>query len=110
MAVFMVQISWVSGLAATALLLALTGFFVGPTMVSAFTVAERRSPDGGTALAMTLLAAAVTVGVSLGSGLGGALAQQGPGRAYLLAAAASLLIVLVPLARVPRPRGDGPTS
>lgn len=95
MTLCMAAVSAVHSLGATALLLALTGFFVGPTMVSAFTVAERRAPTGGTAVAMTALSGAVTVGVSAGSGLGGALAQTDPAHAYLLAAAAALLIVLV---------------
>lgn len=95
MALFITAVAAAPSLGATALLLSLTGFFVGPTMVSAFTLAERRAPLGGTAVAMTALSGAVTVGVAAGSGLGGTLAQVDPAHAYLLATAASLVIVLV---------------
>ena len=97
MSLCMAAVSAVSSLGATAAFLALTGFFVGPTMVSAFTVAERRAPAGGTAVAMTALSGAVTVGVSAGSALGGWLAQGDPAHAYLFASAASIVIVLVAL-------------
>lgn len=73
--------------------LLVTGLFIGPTMVTAFTLAERRSPDGGVAVAMTSMQSAVTVGVSLGAAVGGALAAaQGPAGAFGTGAVAAALI------------------
>ncbi len=79
----------------TAGALLVTGLFVGPTMVTAFTVAERRSPAGGTGVAMTAMQSAITIGVSLGAAAGGALAaSQGATGAFFLAAAAALCIAI----------------
>ena len=76
--------------------LALTGIFVGPTMVTAFTVAEHLAPKGGISVAMTLMQSSVTVGVSLGSAVGGSIAQNlGAEPAYFVGAVASLIIVMV---------------
>lgn len=78
-----------------ALGLLVTGLFIGPTMVTAFTLAERRSPDGGVAVAMTSMQSAITVGVSLGAAVGGALAaSQGPSGAFGAGAAAAILITV----------------
>ncbi len=76
--------------------LALTGIFVGPTMVTAFTVAEHLAPRGGISVAMTLMQSSVTVGVSLGSTIGGSVAQNlGAQPAYFLGALASAIIIIV---------------
>ena len=91
-----ILVTWTQGsLILTALLLLITGLFVGPTMVTAFSVAERRSPAGGTGVAMTAMQSAITVGVSLGAAAGGALAgAQGASGAFFLAAAAGLGIAI----------------
>ncbi len=84
-----------SGLVGTALCLLLVGAFVGPTMVTAFSLAEHLAPSGGLSVAMTSLSASVTVGVSLGSTIGGRLATSpGPVGAFALGAAAGLVIAV----------------
>lgn len=86
----------VDTLAKTGWAFLLAGIFVGPTLVTAFTIAERLAPAGGIAVAMTLMQSSVTVGVSAGSAAGGAIAQGGgPQPAFLLAAGASLTIAFV---------------
>lgn len=93
----------VSGLWASAFMLLLVGVFIGPTMVTAFTIAERRAPSGGTAVAMTAMQSAVVVGVSAGAATGGSLAaSHGPVGAFALAIAAGIVILLTGLAVVVR--------
>ena len=91
-----ILVTWMQGsLLLSALALLITGLFVGPTMVTSFTVAERRSPPGGTGVAMTAMQSAITIGVSLGAAAGGALAaSQGTSGAFFLAAAAGLGIAI----------------
>lgn len=71
----------------------LAGAFVGPTMVTGFTLAERLAPKGGISVAMTLMASSVTVGVSLGSAVGGQIAQNVGSRSTLFFAAGILLVI-----------------
>ncbi len=97
-ALSMVLVSSVTTLPETTWMLALSGLFVGPTMVTAFSTAQDLAPPGGISVAMTLMQSSVTIGVSLGSSLGGAVAENGGAEpAYLLAAAASALIAVVGL-------------
>lgn len=80
----------------TGVMLLMTGLFLGPTLVTAFTAAERLAPRGGMSVAMTSLQASLTVGVSIGSSIGGALAQSnGASAAYWFAAAVPVIIVVV---------------
>lgn len=91
--------SAVTTIPATTWALAVAGIFVGPTLVTAFSVAEALAPTGGISVAMTLMQSSVTVGVSLGSAAGGAIAQSmGATPAFLLAAVASALITVVGIA------------
>lgn len=86
-------IGWASGLPLTAVLMAITGFFVGPSLVTAFSIAERLAPPEGITVAMTALSSSVTIGVALGSSLGGALAASlGADAAFWLASAAAALM------------------
>lgn len=99
MAMMLAASAAVNSLLATALLLFAVGLFVGPTMVTAFSIAERRSPAGGISVAMTSMQSSVTVGVSLGAMLGGALtAASGPVAGFAVAIAAGVVIALVGLA------------
>lgn len=96
MAVSISVVASLTTIPATVGWLALTGIFVGPTMVTAFTVAEHLAPRGGISVAMTLMQSSVTVGVSLGSTIGGSVAQNlGPQPAYFLGAIASVIIIVV---------------
>lgn len=94
MTLFILATMTASGsLVLTAAALLITGLFIGPTMVTSFGITERLAPEGGTAVAMTSMQSAITIGVSLGSSIGGALAASGSGNSYLFAAGASLIIV-----------------
>lgn len=80
----------------TAVLLGLAGIWVGPTLVSAFTMTEKIAPSGGLTVALTAMQSSVTVGVSVGSAFGGILAEQrGESGAYFFAVAACGLIFIV---------------
>lgn len=80
-------------LGTTALALLAAGLFVGPTMVTAFSLTERLAPTGGISVAMTSMQSAVTIGVSLGSSLGGLLAAaRGPEGAFGVAITVSACI------------------
>lgn len=99
----MAALIWVAAQQGNVTLLALTllasGLFVGPTLVTAFTIAESRSPAGGTGVALTAMSSGITVGVSLGAALGGAVSGQfGADAAFTLAAAAGLVIAATALA------------
>lgn len=102
MAVFLGIAALQGSLITTALLLLLAGFFVGPTMVTAFAMAERRALAGGTGVAMTSMSSAVTIGVSLGATVGGFVADAagdvaayGVGIGAATFAAATGLVVLL---------------
>ncbi len=104
MALALVAAASADGLLSTALLLLVVGLFLGPTMVTAFSIAERRSPRGGISVAMTTIQGSVTVGVSAGAMIGGALAASaGPVGAFGFAIAAGVVIVLVGLVGRLRP-------
>ncbi len=79
-----------------ALIFLLTGLFVGPSLVTAFTLTEKLAPQNGISVAMTLLQSSVTVGVATGSAAGGAVAQNwGSYNTFMLAAAAGIGVALV---------------
>ncbi len=85
-------------LTALTLVLLASGFFVGPTLVTAFTAAEKLAPSGGISVAMTLMQSSVTIGVSVGSAGGGALAENaGAFAAFLMSTAAGVGITIIGL-------------
>lgn len=93
MGVLMTVVMLQDSLTTTALALLAAGLFVGPTMVTAFSLSERLSPAGGISVAMTSMQSSVTIGVSLGSSVGGLLAvARGPEGAFGLAIAVSACI------------------
>ena len=96
MAAFVALTALMGTLTATGATLMLAGLFIGPTMVTAFSLTERRTPPGGTGVAMTSMQSSVTVGQAAGASLGGVLAAAiGAQGAYGLAAAVSVVIALV---------------
>ena len=101
-------------LAAVVAAVAVVGVFVGPVMVTVFTVAGDRAPAGRTAAAMTLVASANVVGVALGATSAGQLAESaGTTAAFAVpvVAAAVLLVTGVSLTSRPRAgRGTGPAA
>jgi len=95
MAIFITVTLLQDSLGLSALGLFVTGAFVGPTMVTAFSLADRRTPQGGTAVAMTSIQSSVTIGVAAGSSLGGALAASiGPEGGFAVGTAASVVVAL----------------
>jgi len=87
---------WVTGVGPLVAVLATTGLFVGPTMVTIFSVGGRLSPPGRAGTVMTLLVSANVVGVAAGAAGAGAIAQwAGIHAAFALpvAAAAALAVV-----------------
>ena len=100
----MALIGFAGSLGTTTLLMAITGFFIGPCLVTTFSLAEKLAPPAGVTVAMTSMASSVTVGVALGSSLGGNIARAlGADWAFWLAALAAALIVFLSLGarRVP---------
>ncbi len=93
MSLGMFLIGLAGNLGTTALLMAATGFFVGPSLVTAFSLAERLAPPTGMTVAMTTMSSSVTVGVALGSSVGGSIAATlGPNEAFFFASFAALLV------------------
>ncbi|EPD30564.1 MFS transporter [Gleimia europaea] len=89
-------VALVNGLVFTAILLTIAGFFVGPAMVTAFTLAESLAPRGGIAIAMTSMQSSVVIGVSIGSSMGGVIAQNFSDKpTFLASAGAGMLVALV---------------
>ncbi|MDO5719114.1 MAG: MFS transporter [Actinomycetaceae bacterium] len=85
----------------TAIALTACGLFVGPSMVTAFSLTEILAPKRGIAIAMTSMQSSVTVGVSLGSALNGAIAESyGDVPAYLFASAVAVVVAAVGLGLV----------
>jgi len=94
-------------LAAVVVAVAATGLFVGPVMVTVFTVAGERAPAGRTAAAMTLVASANVVGVAMGASGGGALADGvATTAAFALPVVAAALLVVTGVSLTSRPQVD----
>lgn len=87
----------VGSLGQLAVVLALVGLFVGPTLVTLFSLgsAAVAARDGGTA--MTMVVSGNVVGVALGAWLGGAIADVTPSTGFAVPTAACLVLVLVGL-------------
>lgn len=80
------------------LLLFTIGLFVGPAMVTAFTITEILAPSNGVSIAMTAMQSSITVGVSLGAAVIGAVAQSsGHMVAFITVAITGIIIALVGL-------------
>jgi MFS family permease len=94
-------------LTAVVVAVAATGLFVGPVMVTVFTVAGERAPAGRTASAMTLVASANVVGVAIGASGGGALADTvSTTSAFALPVVAAVLLVVTGVSLTSRPQGE----
>jgi predicted MFS family arabinose efflux permease len=103
MLVFIAVAAPLSSLSLLTVLLLGAGVFIGPTLVTAFTLAQQRTPPGGTGVAMTSMQSSVTVGQAAGSSVGGALAAGiGPAGAFALAALVSLIVASVGAAALRR--------
>lgn len=89
--------SHLDSLPTTGALLFVSGFGIGTILVTCFSSAERLCPPGGVAVAMTAMPAAITIGVSIGSLVGGQAATYGSHVAFhvaTLAAGTALLCAM----------------
>ncbi|MGH3350781.1 MAG: MFS transporter [Nocardioides sp.] len=85
----------VSSLTAMVVALLVIGIGIGPTLVTQYGLAARRSPVGRSATVMTMLGSAVILGQSLASAVTGDVAERwGTDAALLLPIAAALVVVL----------------
>ena len=86
--------------------MAVAGIGVGPTVVTLYSLAAERSPQGRSATLMTMLGSATIVGQSAASALTGSVAESaGAGTAVLLPIAAASLVVLAALGNALLGRG-----
>lgn len=74
--------------------LCLMGIGVGPSLVTLFSLAGYRAPEGRTATTMTLLASALTLAQALSSAVTGAVAERASVESAMLFPAGAALIVL----------------
>ena len=87
----------------TALSLLLAGLFLGPPIVTLFSVTSETAPTAAASTAMTLLVAANVVGVAAGAAIGGSVVEvlrdsgAGPGLAFAVPTAAAALLALTAL-------------
>lgn len=85
----------VGTVSAATLLIILMGLGVGPTLVTIFSLAGARSPEGRSATTMTMLGSALTLAQALAAAVTGAVAESvSIGVAMLFPAAAALLVTV----------------
>ncbi|OUM39707.1 MFS transporter [Arthrobacter sedimenti] len=84
------------------------GVFVGPAMVTIFSIGSAVAPGHRLGTVMTLLASGIVAGAAIGSALAGTLAEASgaPGAAAVPAAAAVVLLVLGAVSAVALRRSD----
>lgn len=86
---------------AAAVVLAVMGVGIGPTLVAQYSLGSDRSPVGRSATTMTILGSAVIVGQSIASAVTGEVAEQhGTPAAMLLPAVAAAIVVVSALANL----------
>lgn len=83
-----------SDLGAVVVVLCLMGLGVGPTLVTLFSLAGERSPEGRSATTMTLVGSAVTLAQALASAGTGALAEATSASVAMLLPVGAALLVL----------------
>lgn len=82
----------------TVIALLLAGLFLGPVVVTLFSVVGNLAPTGSVSTAMTLLTAANVVGVAVGAAVGGQVVESlrdagaGPGLAFVVPAIGAALV------------------
>ncbi|WP_029253620.1 MFS transporter [Paraoerskovia marina] len=92
------------GIAGLSVSLLLLGLFVGPVMVTIFTVGSNRAPVGRGAVAMTSLASANVVGVAAGSAVGGIAGESsGATAAFWIPALCATALLVIGVASQRRP-------
>ncbi|WP_087485903.1 MFS transporter [Brachybacterium massiliense] len=90
-----------SGLTGIVMAMAIAGIGIGPTIVTLYSLAAERSPQGRSATVMTMLGSATIVGQSAASALTGAVAEYAGSQASMwLPIGAAGLVVLAALVNV----------
>ena len=90
-----------SDVSAVTVMLCLMGLGVGPTLVTLFSLAGERSPEGRSATTMTLLGSALTLAQATASAVTGALAEAtSPQTAMVLPVIAAALVLALGVANV----------
>ena len=111
-----IPLLFVTSVPVVAALLFIVGCGVGPALITVYALAERQVSPERTGVTMTLISAGSVVGYSIGSSVGGQLAQDGgPGAAFTVSLAAVGLAAVVAVVRsTARPVGSpsdcGPRS
>ncbi|WEG10110.1 MFS transporter [Microbacterium horticulturae] len=85
---------FVSGIGGMAVVLAIMGLGIGPTLVTQYSIGAERSPVGRSSTVMAILGSAVIVGQSLSSAVTGELAQRFGTPAALIAPIVSAAVVV----------------
>ncbi|WP_157970726.1 MFS transporter [Nakamurella deserti] len=98
--VAVVPLLWITAVPLVAVLLFVVGCGVGPALITVYSLAERQVSPERTGVTMTLISAGSVIGYSIGSSLGGRLAQDdGPGAAFTVSLAAVGVATVVAVAR-----------
>lgn len=98
MALTMAMATMVTTAWPTAIALFITGLFIGPAIVTLFTVCGEAAPPRAAGTAMTLLVSANVVGVAVGAAIGGQVVEDlshagsGAGLAFVVPAISALLL------------------
>lgn len=94
----MIAFALAGGLPGVVAAMALAGIGVGPTVVTVFSLAAERSPQGRSSTVMTMVGSGTIVGQSAGSALAGEVAESGGVQAAMwLPVAAAALVLLAAL-------------
>lgn len=105
----MVAYALAPGLPGMVAAMAIAGFGVGPTLVTLFSLAADRSPQGRSATVMTMLGSATTVGQSAAAAITGQVADRADAAtAMLLPAVAAATVVLAAVLNALLSRGATP--
>ncbi len=109
MAVAAAALALPDSIGAMVLVLLALGLFVGPTMVTIFSIGSEVAPAHRLGTVMTLLASGIVAGTAIGSALAGTLAETGgaAGAAAVPASAAGVLLLLGVLSAVALRRAKG---
>jgi predicted MFS family arabinose efflux permease len=95
-----VPLLFLTSVPGVAVVLFAVGCGVGPALITVYSLAERQVTPEQTGVTMTLISAATVVGYSVGSGLGGPLAENsGPGAAFAVSLTAVAVAAVVAVLR-----------
>lgn len=117
MAAAAVALALPASIGAMVVVLLVLGLFVGPTMVTIFSIGSEVAPANRLGTVMTLLASGIVAGTAIGSALAGTLAESAgaAGAAAVPASSAAVLLLLgvlsaVALRRAGSGRGTSPSA